>query len=69
MIKREPIRDDGIYNIVRTFKGSKSIFRERLKGIEARAQLRHWKNMARNAGGHVYFDAVPVPKEVLESVS
>lgn len=67
-MKREPIEDDGIYNIVRSHKGSKTIFRERLKGKDARRELMHWKRMARHSGGGVYFEAVKVPSDVLESI-
>lgn len=66
---RVQITDDGLYNIVRTEGRNKSVFRGRLSGKDARAQLKHWKAMARNSGGRVYFDIVPMPEDLAEAVT
>jgi hypothetical protein len=67
--KRVPITDDGRYNIVRSEGKTKSIFKSNLDGKTARDQLKHWKNMARNSGGRVFFDLVPVPADLAAAVS
>lgn len=68
-MKRVTITNDSLYNIVRTERGKKTIFLSNLSGADAKTQLAHWKRMARNSGGKVYFDAVPVPKDLGASVN
>ena len=53
-----------LFNIVRKHKGNVSIFLRNLSEKNAVAQIRHWKRMARNSGGHVFFDMVEVPYEL-----
>lgn len=67
-MKHKPILDNGTYNIIRTQGRNKSIFLRNLDGVTTRRELSHWKKMARNAGGNVYFNAEPVPTEVRTSV-
>lgn len=66
---RVQITDNGLYNIVRTEGRVKSIFEANLNGKTARLKLKHWKSMARNSGGRVFFDLVPVPADLAASVS
>lgn len=63
-MKRTVINDDGVYNIIRKQGEDVTIFLERLSGKETKRQLRHWKNLARNSGSNVYFEAVAVPPEL-----
>lgn len=53
-----------LYNIVRKHNGNVSIFLRNLSEKDAVTQIRHWKRMARNSGGHVFFDMVEVPEEL-----
>jgi hypothetical protein len=56
------------FNIIRTEGRNKSIFQPNLDEKTAKSQLRHWKRMARNSGGHVYFDMVPMPADLAASI-
>lgn len=53
-----------MYNIVRKHNGDVEIFKRYLFEKAAKTEVKHWKNMARNSGGHVYFDMVLVPWEL-----
>lgn len=68
-MKLKPIEDNGTYNIIRTEGKNKTIFRRNLNGKDTRRELHHWKNMARNSGGRVFFHAEPVPAEVKSNVT
>jgi hypothetical protein len=57
------ILDGGTYNIIRKEGRKTTTFRSNLRGTEARTQLRHWKRLARNAGGRVFFEVVPTPAD------
>lgn len=67
--KRVPLTDTGRYNIVRTEGRNKSIFQSNLDGKTAKVQLTHWKRMARNSGGRVFFDIVQVPADLSASIT
>jgi phosphoenolpyruvate synthase/pyruvate phosphate dikinase len=53
-----------LYNIVRKHNGGVTIFQRNLKHKDAVTQIKHWKRMARNSGGRVFFDMVEVPYEM-----
>lgn len=57
------ILDGGLYNIVRKEGRKTSVFKSNLRGTDARRELKHWKRLARNAGGRVFFEAVPAPTD------
>lgn len=67
--KRIVITSGGRYNIIRTEGRNKTIFKPNLDGKTAKTELAHWKRMARNSGGHVYFDIVPMPADLTASIS
>lgn len=67
--RRVSITDEGRYNIVRTEGRNKTIFKSNLSGKDARSQLKHWKSMARNSGGRVFFDIVLMPEDLAASIS
>jgi hypothetical protein len=56
------INNDHLYNITRSHKGERTIFKEQIRGKEAKTWLAHLKRMARHSGGKVYFDIIPVPE-------
>lgn len=61
--------DKQLYNITRTQGRDVTIFMRDLTEKDAKTQLKHWKNLARNSGGHVYFNMVAVPPEVKASMA
>lgn len=58
---------DKRFNIIRKENRHVQIFRRNLTERLARVELRHWKQQAINAGGHVFFELVEVPEGVLRA--
>lgn len=59
--------ETSMFNLIRKHRGEVSIFRRNLHHKEAVQLMRHYKNLAKNSGGHVYFEIVEVPKELRRS--
>lgn len=57
--------DNKRFNITRRQGRNVTIFRRNLPEADAKREVRHWKRLARNAGGHVYFEVVQVPEELV----
>lgn len=56
------------FNLIRTERGNVTIFKRGLSEREAFQELKHWKRMARNAGGRAFFKLVELPAEIKTSV-
>jgi hypothetical protein len=55
---------DRFFNLIRKEQGTKVILRRKLPEQTAFRELKHWKQLARNSGGRVYFELVEVPPEL-----
>lgn len=56
--------DNKLFNITRRQGRNVTIFRRNLTEADARREVRHLKRLARNSGGHVYFEMVAVPESL-----